>query len=75
MGVVFFLTDLFKQQYMQFISYMKSPQYKVTLQQEIEKEKVCLINMILIQGGCYCKIFKANFIFEALKCILYMYIV
>lgn len=33
------LLDLFKQQYMQFISYMKSPQYKIAIQQEIEREK------------------------------------
>ncbi|XP_062590962.1 histone-lysine N-methyltransferase, H3 lysine-79 specific-like isoform X1 [Saccostrea cucullata] len=33
------LLDLFKQQYMQFMSYMKSPQYKIAIQQEIEKEK------------------------------------
>lgn len=37
---IFFLVDLFKQQYLQFISYMKSPQYKVAIQQEIEREKV-----------------------------------
>ncbi len=40
MSWFFFSSDLFKQQYMQFISYMKSPQYKIAIQQEIEREKV-----------------------------------
>lgn len=40
MSCFFFSSDLFKQQYMQFISYMKSPQYKIAIQQEIEREKV-----------------------------------
>ncbi|KAK3089639.1 hypothetical protein FSP39_005262 [Pinctada imbricata] len=33
------LLDLFRQQYLQFITYMKSPLYKVSLQQQIEAEK------------------------------------
>lgn len=35
--------DSFKIQYMQFMAYMKTPQYKASLQQLLEQEKVGLI--------------------------------
>lgn len=44
---VFPVTDNFKVQYMQFLTYMKTPQYHTNLQQALEKERVQLFTFIL----------------------------
>lgn len=38
-----YFADSFKIQYMQFMAYMKTPQYKASLQQLLEQEKVGLV--------------------------------
>lgn len=41
-----YFADSFKIQYMQFMAYMKTPQYKASLQQLLEQEKVGRISNI-----------------------------
>lgn len=40
--LLIYFADSFKIQYMQFMAYMKTPQYKASLQQLLEQEKVGL---------------------------------
>lgn len=42
-NLLIYFADSFKIQYMQFMAYMKTPQYKASLQQLLEQEKVSLI--------------------------------
>lgn len=41
--LLIYFADSFKIQYMQFMAYMKTPQYKASLQQLLEQEKVGLV--------------------------------
>lgn len=48
--LLIYFADSFKIQYMQFMAYMKTPQYKASLQQLLEQEKVGLIFKISKQN-------------------------